>query len=220
MVIWLLQLGNYRVTDNCLISRNKLTIVQNFTTSDDNFTKQHREEISFLITKLSADTLIIQPLSTRAKFYARAKEYHFGNLKKSVDTSFHFKRLVFSSSICYGSCPNLLIEINADGRYYLKGREYSGEHEGYFQGNLSTVLLDSLTSYLQKSRLRQMYAWKQTMEISDTPEYLLVIENNYEKLDLQTNYPPLNLKELISFLLNSRYKLTLTKMPAAYVFKW
>jgi hypothetical protein len=59
-----------------------------------------------------------------------------------------------------------------------------------------------------------MYDWKQGSQVTDAPNYYLDIdfENNKDKLTLTTNDPPFSLSGLVTFLVESFKKVTLTKI--------
>ncbi len=102
-----------------------------------------------------------------------------------------------------GSCPVMKIDIDSTGKYYKEGIRYSEPFIGSFKGQLSKGMLDILNYILQHSELKKMHFWKQSSVVFDASNYNLNISYNDHKLLINTNEPPLNISDLVSFLLGS-----------------
>ncbi|MFS2187387.1 DUF6438 domain-containing protein [Mucilaginibacter sp. Mucisp84] len=196
------------------IEHDTLKIIDTYTTSADNFKQQHIDVSKFIINYFDGKKLTIKAVNDNAIKLAGRPPLQFKNYKSSFDNGIKFSKLRFLSSTCYGNCPQLLINIWADGTYRLKGGEFADPYKGDYAGKLTNQQLDSLNYWLKHSELKKMYDWKQGSQVTDAPNYYLDIdfENNKDKLTLTTNDPPFSLSGLVTFLVESFKKVTLTKI--------
>jgi len=196
------------------IEHDTLKIVDSYSSSADNFKQQHIDVSKFIINYFDGKKLTIKAVNENGIKLAGRPPLQFKNYKASFDNGVKFSKLRFLSSTCYGNCPQLLINIWADGTYRLKGGEYADPYKGDYAGKLTGLQLDSLNFWLKRSELKKMYDWKQGSQVTDAPNYYLDIdfENNKDKLTLTTNDPPFNLTGLVNFLVESFRKVNLTKI--------
>lgn len=145
--------------------------------------------------------------------------YKFKNLTYLQDKTLKFNKLHFTASACYGTCPVLNIDIDNKGTYYLTGGEYAEPYKGAYRGVLTARQLDTLNYLLQTSELKIMHTWKQGFKVSDAPGYNFTIYYNDKKLKIKTEKPPLNLVDLVDFLVNSYRRVKLKENPGGFVFK-
>ncbi|PWK77315.1 hypothetical protein LX99_03127 [Mucilaginibacter oryzae] len=193
------------------IKRDTLKIMDTYTTSADNFRQKHVEISTFLINYFDGKKLVIKAVNENAVKLAGRPPLEFKNYKVSFDNSVKFSKLRFLSSTCYGGCPQLAINIWADGTYRLKGGEHAEPYKGDFAGKLSPVQLDSLNYLLKRSELKKMYNWKQGNQLVDVPNYYFDIDfsGGMDKLTITTNEPPMNITDLVAFLMQSYKKIKL-----------
>lgn len=194
----------YQLFKRFKISADTLIMVDSYTTSADNFSKRHVDLFKFLYKASNDKKITIIPFDDNAKTLVSKSSYEFQNLKYCVDPNFKFKRLAFSAGWCLGTCPVMKVSINNIGEYYFEGDENTQLFKGNYKGRLTTVQLERLNYLLQHSELEKMLTWKQGNAVMDAPNYQLQIGyNNKQQVTIQTNEPPLNMVDLISFLLNS-----------------
>lgn len=188
-------------------------MVDDYTSSADNFKIRHIDFSKFLIKSISPKKLVISPVDTNAKKLAKESAYTFYNLSYLHNPDIKFSKLSFTSGECYGSCPVIKIDINSAGDFKLTGGKDPWREQGPVNGRLTRLQLDTLNYLLQHSQLKKMHAWKQTSVVYDTPQYLLNIDYNNKSLVIDTNYPPLNIQGIIDFLLSFYERLPLVVRP-------
>jgi hypothetical protein len=177
------------------------------------------DRYKFLIQHINHKKLTLVPVDSNARRVAPKSVYHFKNMAYSIDPKFHFTKLTFQSSMCYGECPVLLIEIDHEGNYFLLGGEYAEPFKGYFKGRLNAGQLVQLNRILQQSQLKRMYTWQQRIVVVDAQDYFISIYSNQKPLYIHTNWPPLNIKALIGFLMASYKNLALVPDPDKHKFE-
>ncbi|MDB5086928.1 MAG: hypothetical protein JWR09_922 [Mucilaginibacter sp.] len=191
------------------LSHDTLMMVDTYTTSADKFALTHIDLFKFFIQHAGDSSLTIKPVNDKAKKLVRKSSYQFKNLKYCIDSTIKFKRLTFTAGWCMGTCPIMKIDIDNTGKFYLEGNNNTEPFTGSFKGQLSNIQLDTLNYFLQHSELKKMFSWKQGNVVMDAPNYRLTISYNNQKLLIETNEPPLNVSDLINFLLRSYKNVTL-----------
>jgi hypothetical protein len=183
-----------------------------FTTSADNFKVKHKTDYKFQIRNLTSARLYLKAIDSNAVSIAGNITYEFTNFKNSYDKDVKFSKLRFLSSTCHDGCPQLEISITADGEYHLRGGEYAGPYKGEFAGNLTAKQLDTLNYWLKHSELKKMTNWQQADTVVDAPNYYFEIafENTKKNLSIITNQPPMNIANLVQFMMLSYKNITLS----------
>ncbi|AYL95953.1 DUF6438 domain-containing protein [Mucilaginibacter celer] len=199
------------------IERDTLKIIDTYSSSADDFKQQHVDVSKFIINYFDGKKLVIKAVNENAVKLAGRTPQEFKNYKASFDNSIKFSKLRFLSSTCYGECPQLAINIWADGTYRLKGGEFADPYKGDYAGKLTAAQLDSLNYLLKRSELKKMYNWKQGNQVVDAPNYYFDIDfvNSKDKLTITTDEPPLNITELVAFLIQSYKKVKLVPFKEA-----
>ncbi|MDB5157322.1 MAG: hypothetical protein JWR50_2029 [Mucilaginibacter sp.] len=205
--------GNYESFKKYYLTKDTLVMIDDYTTSADNFKDRHVDLFKFLIIQSDAQSLTLIPVNANAKKIADTPSYNFKDIKHIEDRGIKFTRLHLKAGPCYGTCPILDVDIDNKGVYYLKGEKYTEPYNGYFKGKLNADQLDSLNYFIQHSEVEKLQGWKQKMVVMDTPPYYLTIYYNRKKLKVQTNYPPMNISDLINFILQSYKKVALLPDP-------
>lgn len=185
------------------LSGDTLMMVDTYTTSADNYAITHIDIFKFYIKHFGDSLITIKPVNNNAKKLVKKSSYQFKNLKYCVDSTIKFKRLIFSAGWCLGTCPIIKMDIDNTGKYYLEAKSFIEPFIGSFKGQLTNAMLDSLNYFIQHSELQKMRTWKQGNIVMDAPNYVLNISYNEQTLLIETNEPPLNISDLISFLLAS-----------------
>lgn len=72
-------------------------------------------------------------------------------------TTATFESLAFYSSVCFGACPAMYVEVHADGRFLFHGKRYTTQ-EGWFSGQLNSATLQTLTELVQAVPVSQLAA--------------------------------------------------------------
>lgn len=194
------------------IINDTLIMADIYHSSADNFKQEHRDNFKFLIRHIDHNRLYLKAVEPNAIKLAGNTTYEFRNFKNSYDKNIEFSKIYFLSSTCFGDCPQLGIEIWPNGDYHLKAGEHAQPYKGNYTGRLSAVQLDSLNFWLKHSELKKMNDWQQGNQVVDAPNYYFAIDfaNNKKKLSITTNEPPLNIIDLVNFMLSSYKKIQLT----------
>jgi hypothetical protein len=197
---------------NYSIVKDTLLLTDTYTSSADNFKVKHRINAKFLIKDLTNSRLYLKAIDSNAIVLAGPDTYLFTNFKNSYDKDAGFAKIRFLSSTCHGDCPQLEITVSANGDYHLRGGDYAEPFKGEFTGKLSPRQLDTLNYWVKHSELKKMYNWQQADTVADAPNYYFEIdfEKNKKKLSITTNQPPLNVTDLIEFMVSSYKKIHLT----------
>ena len=203
------------VKANYTIVNDTLIMADIYHTSTDNFTKERRDEFKFKIRYVDKNRLYLRAADPNAIKLAGNTTYEFTNFKNSYDKDIKFSKIYFLSSTCFGNCPQLGIEIWPNGDYHLKAGEYADPYKGDYTGKLSKIQLDSLNFFLKHSELKKMTNWEQGNQVADAPNYYFAIDftNTKKKLSITTNEPPLNIIDLVNFMVSSYKKVNLNAVP-------
>ncbi|MDN3584850.1 DUF6438 domain-containing protein [Mucilaginibacter flavus] len=193
------------------VAKDTLLLTDVYTSSADNFKVKHRTNAKFLIRDLTNSRLYLKAIDSTAIALAGPDTYLFNNFKNSYDKDAKFSQIHFLSSTCRDECPQLEINILPNGDYHLRGGENAEPYKGEFTGKLSPRQLDTLNYWIKHSELKKMYNWQQADTVAGAPNYYLEIsfENSKKKLSITTNQPPLNLTDLVLFLVSSYKKVQL-----------
>lgn len=198
--------------------KDTLIMIDKYTYIGTTDKTQHVDLFKFLTKRNGDKSLAIIPVNANAKRLAKEAVYQFRNIKYIKDATIKFTRIHLNAGMCYGSCPVLSIDIDNKGVYYLKGGEYAEPFKGYFKGRLTAKQLDTLIFLIQHSQIKKMYGWKQKAFVNDTPPYNLTIYHNNKRLKVQTNWAPMNIRDLISFLVSTYKTVNLVPDPEKHEF--
>jgi len=199
--------GNYPEQKKYFLIGDTLRLYDKYTTSRDNFSKQHIKNYDFLITKLTDKKLTLSALDsnsleiTKNKKIISFQERHLIN-KPIID----FGMIKFSSTNCHGTCPSLSLQINNDKTLLFIGGMYAIK-QGFFTATLSDSLFLELINILTISELDKLKTWSQ--HVSDAPEYTVEIYYNDKVKYLKNFFLPAVTEELIQYLLDISKKVEL-----------
>jgi hypothetical protein len=207
---------NFDVLKRYYISNDTLVMFDRYTWNRD--TTWHTDLFKFKMVIKGDKSLTIIPLDQKAKELAQGKMNQFTNIKYIYDESIKFSRIHLNAGLCYGTCPELSIDIDDTGTYYLKGGEYAEPYKGYFKGRLSVKQLDTLNYYIKHSAIEQMQTWTQKLTVMDTPPYSLILYYNGKKLSVSTNWPPNVIEDLLKYLMSTYRKVNLIPDPDKHEF--
>ncbi|HZX73983.1 MAG TPA: DUF6438 domain-containing protein [Cyclobacteriaceae bacterium] len=201
----------YRISDT-------LRLYDKYTTSTDNFSKQHTKNYDFLITKLTDRQLTLTPIESNALQLAGWKQeinYQERSLVKQSDIE--FSKIIFRSTTCHGTCPSLTLQIDKEKNLLFIGGMYAIK-QGHYSGILSDSLLNSLVAILKLSEVDKLKTWEQM--VVDAPEYTLEIHYNDKVKYIKNFFLPSVTRELIQYLLEISKKVELkeAKEPFAISF--
>lgn len=206
--------GRYSDEKKYLIIGDTLRLYDKYTTSRDNYAKEHIKNFDFLIKELTVQHLTLMPLDSNAQELADHKlllMYQDRSLLKAKQMD--FKQLKFKGTTCLGTCPDMSLQIDSHKNLlFIGGR--NAFKQGYYQGTLSNALYKQLIEILKSSALGQLKNWKQ--HVFDAPEYTIDISYNGQTKHLKQFQLPAVTNELINFLLELPQKVTLKESPTPF----
>lgn len=140
---------SYHYTVN---NQNEINLIEYYWTYND--TIRHENNYQYHITKLTDDTLILKPLSAKAKkLFDDQDSILFINRSIINAPDFKFEKLIFSSSACFGTCPDMKMEIDSTGHVFFYGRIYTGRYKGCYEGQLNKDDLLEIKNILRTSEI-------------------------------------------------------------------
>lgn len=115
-----------------------------------------------------------------------------------------FDRIIFHSSTCFGSCPQLSIEVNRDGSTKLKRQFFTDKVEpingrsGEFKGHISKTSLDELMLELSHSNYETLSF--PNVDCCDAPIITIIIYAKGKRVYLHSMLPSKEAADLIKYL--------------------
>ncbi len=158
------------------------------------------------------DTLILKPIGDNAfNLAAKRNEVRFWPLEKALPEKFEFDSLVFSSTMCFGDCPEMT--------YSVKGRNvlFEGGHHAVKEGKFSAKLTKRLHRRLKKEvRNSALYDCQRYCSLFTTcsSTYSLSIHNGTSSYRFSDTEWPAFADDLLKFLLYLPNKIEKDLNPA------
>lgn len=200
--------GNYPHQKKYHLIGDTLRLYDKYTTSRDNFSKQHIKNYDFLINKLTSTNLTLVALDSNSLEIAGNKKiinYHERHLIKN--RSIEFEEIKFSSTNCaFGKCPSLSLQINSEKELKFIGRR-NAIKQGFYTALIPDSLYLELLEIISISELDKLKTWQQ--QVADAPEYTIEIHYNNKFKYLKNFFLPAVTNELIRFLLEISKKIEL-----------
>lgn len=188
-----------------------LSFQQRYYTSADNNQQLHVKRYDLAITHQTDSTLTVKPASVLAKkFFANRPAIQFVKQQYNVDRSLAFRKLIYHTTRCYGSCPVIDLEVTSNQNIYFNvefsalayydasARKTDSLRSGQFAGRLPDSLYQRLLTILQTSNLRTLRFPERYGD--DAPETTLIVYFNDQRKYLKSMFPPTIAQELITFL--------------------
>lgn len=105
--------------------------------------KENHQIFKFLIDSISSTDMLLKPASRETKLlFERSEGLESGIMKlQKVNTQFNLKpdRIAFYSTVCYGTCPAMFLEIDSVGNMYFIGAHYT-EKIGNYSGKIPELI--------------------------------------------------------------------------------
>jgi hypothetical protein len=109
----------------------------------------HDGVYQYKILKLNEEKLHLLPLNPitheLVNFSKSMKLISLESQRIAQKNNLEFQRIGFYSSMCYGMCPYLYLEIDAQGTIWYHGRAYT-EKDGLYSGTISQSELSLISS--------------------------------------------------------------------------
>jgi len=149
-----------------------------FLTRNDKNVPVKGEMIPLRILELNATTLrTIRLYDDNAEKHDPPDTIVYTRIKKK--NNIVPSKITFSSSVCYGTCPAMTLDIDSIGNFRFLGQAFT-DVEGGFNAKLSKQLYDNIVQSVRNLPINIMKA-KYEAGITDQPDYNLVIEHNGKK---------------------------------------
>jgi hypothetical protein len=178
---------------------NNFTLIEYYWTTSDQL--RHQNDFSYKIIKLTSDTLILKPLSERARRLVNGQGYFLLiDSSKTNDQNFKFEKIFFSGTTCLGSCPGMKIEIDSSGKVFFLGEYHTGKYKGLYQGQLKPKDLEKFKKLLQNSWLDNFPT--ELGGAIDAPNYDFVFYFNGKRKESSGCFVPYFNRTLLNFLLD------------------
>jgi hypothetical protein len=122
-----------------------------------------------------------------------------------------FEKIIYYTSMCFGTCPTYHLEVNADKSFKLFAEqvfktngvspyEPDSAKMGYFKGTLSDSLYDALSKELKRINIDSL-SFPDVL-CCDGPVTTLIIYHHGKRKYLHSMFPPEATRALISVLYN------------------
>lgn len=192
--------GNYPQQKRYYLSGDTLRLYDKYTTSRDNYSKQHIKNYDFLITKLTDTNLTLIALDSNSlEITGGKKKINYRERHLIKEPFLEFEMIKFSSTSCFGTCPSLSLQITKEKKLMFIGGTHAIK-QGFYTATLSDTLFSSLIDILKLSEIDKLKTWRQ--QVSDAPEYTLEIHYNNQVKYLKNFFLPAVTQELVIFLLD------------------
>ena len=128
------------------------------------------------------------------------KQYNFNRKSSLKEKKIHFKSVFFKGTTCFGTCPEMRIEIDSLGNTKFKGEKYTKPFIGNYEGKLSSNQLNSLIEILNRSELDRIP--KNLPFMIDAPTYKFIFNYDNKKREVSGSMLPYFNREIVNYLLN------------------
>lgn len=123
----------------------------------DEDSTENEGAIRFLVMKKTENIVALKPLTraTKKLLYPFRDMGAYDELELTKMTpvnQYKFDRIAFYSTVCYGLCPVMYLEIDGQGNLFFHGMQYT-EKEGFFKGKLGKKDFDLINKKLNAIHL-------------------------------------------------------------------
>ena len=183
-----------------------------------NYEKLYISRYDLIVLTQTDTSITVKPSSKLSKqFFNNRTNITFIKQEFNKDKSIIFKKIVYHTTNCYGSCPIIDIEIDNNKNVYLKGEFYKDMmgfyvdsiKSGQFAGKLNDTLYNELIDILQTCNLKTLTFPE--ADCCDAPITTLIIYYNGKRKYLKSMFPPTISSKLIDFLYFVNEKADLTR---------
>lgn len=114
------------------------------------------------------------------------------------------QKVIFHSGVCYGSCPEIDLQINKDRNFVLRKKMYSGKMQpveaasGNFGGKLTVEQFAKLEELIDE--LHPDTLTVETVTCCDLPMKTLIVYQGGKRSYFKTMRPPAQSKKLLDYL--------------------
>ncbi|SFU45735.1 hypothetical protein SAMN05216480_10462 [Pustulibacterium marinum] len=175
----------------------------------------------FKIVNLDDTVLELQPISEEAKgllLFTGNKNASTVTFEKIpvIDNTRPFQGLAFYSTVCFGACPAMYVELKADGSFTFFGERYT-QKEGWYTGKLSKEAMQTVLTLVQSIPLESLEA-NYKANYTDAASRAVLINSGgkeYQTTVYGSSKEPVALRILLGTLLKMYERTELKKDPNA-----
>ena len=206
-IVYVQVFGRYSDEKHYHRIKDTLRLFDNYSTSKDNFTREHIKNYDFLIRRLTPTDLTLVALDSNAlEISGNKKELLLRERHLNRKQGIKFEMIKFHSTTCLGDCPSESLQISNDKKMVFVGGLHAIK-KGCYTATMPDSLFAQLTNILEISDLDLIKTWEQT--VHDAPEYTLEIHYSGKIKYLRNFELPSVTRELIEFLLRITSKVEL-----------
>lgn len=202
------------------IKSDTLSFQQNYYDRINDEVILKRSYFDFKIVNRNDSLLFLIPITDNAQtFFNKSTIMKFKRQDLIKNDDINFEKLVFHTSSCYGSCPIIHLQINADRKiklnahFYEFGRSLVEKEEisGNFIGELDVATYNEFINILTQSRINTYNITNDRLCCDGSVKTIITYFNNKRNY-VKTMFAPKILDNLILFLyeLNTKVKLVRT----------
>lgn len=163
------------------------------------------EKYQYIIKFKNTDSILVKPFSKNAQKDFNYNDVYFNKI--DIKNNYRYKKIGFYSTICYGSCPSLYVEIDNSGNILFNGYRFTdkkGLYSGEIDSEIHKLLLKKI-NLIDWSKIKKEY----TSNHTEAPTYKLRIQlENEELINCKlygSNDEPIELDNLLH-LIKESYK--------------
>jgi len=207
--------GCYAEQMEYYLSGDTLRLYRKYTTSKDNYSKQHVKNYDFLVAKLTDTCLILVALDSNSLGISGGrKKIDFRERHLVRQPTMSFEIIKFKATGCFGTCPEMTLQIDKEKKMKFIGGSHAAK-KGFYTATLSDSLFHCLMEILKLSELDKLKTWEQ--HVSDAPEYTVEIHYNNRVQYLKNFFLPAVTEELLVYLLDISRKVQLTESKEPFI---
>jgi hypothetical protein len=215
-------------TDNFYLHLNKETIsFQSRYFYSGDLEKMYTDKYDLKILELNDSILIVKPSSEKSISYFQ-KSIPIKLIKQEFikDPDFKFEKIIFHTSTCYGSCPEINLEIDSNRDIKISSAFFKSISEfekdknrsGNFIGKLDLKTYEELIKLIIQSKITTLNREDKNL-CCDGAVKTIITYFNGKRSYVKEMFEPRVLGELISFLYSIDTKIELKRTSEIFKFE-
>lgn len=191
----------------------------------DNLKKLYTDKYDLKILTLNDSALVVVPSSKNSiSFFETEKSIKFTRQNYIKDDNFKFEKIIFHASYCFGDCPEINLEINANREIKISSTYFKTElseddkRSGNFTGKLDFETFEELKKLIIQSKVITLDL-NNKMLCCDGAVKTIIIYYNGKRKFVKEMFVPAILEKLITFLYKIDTKVKLKRSSAVFKFE-
>jgi hypothetical protein len=182
------------------ISKKTISFLKQYYSSATDYKVLYTDNFNFKILSLNDSILEVEPNSTYSKdYFLNRGKIKFVKKEYWKTKQLDISKIIFHSSQCFGSCPEIDIQIDADKtvKYKLYGYAVEKSKQGHFTGQMSDSVYETFLSILKNCQIESL-RWNSTV-CCDGAVVTLIFYFNKERKYLKSMLPSTLTEDLLNF---------------------